>query len=1732
MRTTSPAEISPSLLATSQQTYDRHGFLDVWRATAEWWTPATDPGRLTTAELVFAARLAVRLGGPRLSRSLFWRARKADPSDPAVRYFTEHLTRPGDLLLDGLLAFERDPRLDGADAELQAQWLSTHAFEWARLRNGDRAAELMREAHALDPESSWLYSLDSDIHGMADDWPAALLSAERAWQLDPAAAWSAASLGSALLNCGELDEAVRRLEASAVGTQSASLVQTACWYRCAATELLEGDARAESLERARALAGQIAPLAPLADREFRAGLARTWLDIAQLAGDHEGMERWADEAGSPFHRKVLSNLRSNPGGKVVRLPYRRALQRHMECVPASVASALSASGIELSVAELAAEVTFGGTAEWAAADWLRARGFHVRFFQATATTSARLLDAGFGFVTSWEDDDSGHAVAMVGIDHAAGTVLVHDPTSFRSTEYLLGAFAEDGSPLGVSGMTAVRPERAAELDSLLPPEAAVAEADQAHRRALAMVGPSAGQAVVAELRARFPEHPGTLYLQAMQDLEDGRMGQALTSLRELAGRFPRARRLRSNLVFACRSVGNSALLRQTLEAIVETGVVPGVRAEVDWVRPHPRYVCDYADLLRAVSGTRPEAERLLRSVLRTNWASAHAWHVLADLRWEQRKTEGALLAYSVASHLAEHNEHYARAYADVLAREHRVEQGLSWLERRARRLGGSAQGVSTWITWTDMLEDRGYPERALAALGEALERHPAVPSLLAYAVSFLARMGRWEESEARLGQLEKNEAQGVFHEAAVGFHRMRGEPLLALEHAEAFVAAFPRNMSARYALLGLLSTLGGETSAATRAAEWMHAYPANESFEEAYCSYAQERLNWRRVRLLRTRVKRNPDDGWAWRELAFHAMNVFEQAGPSRRERLQPWIATCLAEAERVSHGSAATLRMQALWLEDSRRWRDAVEAYVEAAAADPSNFYGFRRAWECAARLPDAERRALWRRMEPLYLETEGHLPHAPEMMGLLAGRFGVRETETIVAGWRTRRPADPNVLKAAADLLLNHGHGRTDAARALELLQAAVERFPYHAGLRFSLASACRATGDYAAADGAFAELVLRRPDDNAALIQLAWIQQNEGRTEDALATLNRAHAQMPQASAPFDNRARILIAAGRMVEARAVVAELLTSLPEGVSTYERAIALYKRCGLPEQAVEAARAGVRAFPRGAYLWLLLGKALQNEPRFASPGEVEVCLERSLARNHTLFEAADWRAMYLADQHRQAEAAALLRAIEPDLPDPSPALGRLAWLDRRNGNLPAATEALAAVVRAAPWYTWGWGRLLDWLEQDKSWKLARELLDTVPAPMLTEVEFRQKRLHLLSKAGVPDSTLDPEWDELLRDFPRDIPLQLLRYDSLDGAKRLPEAAAILRRALPDAGENSYLLARLVAVECREKSFPDAMGHGLTVCFAATEESVWPANQVWSRMRAAGQGPEFTAAFDRQLQEGKRPTRRSLVLYAEDRMGQAAHDHASAWLRQTWFDSGSRRGAELLRLVERSAWKEAGYLADLMTVLNQRKYRRLVLGCWKRMVAAGLGNETRAWAEAGLALINSDRTGAARALLQDWRGRPGVEMWMVTNYLLALSRVRREQLAEVIRTAHDALARLPHDHAARLIAYLEAEARALAGDRAGLLAVWKQQRHAFESAPDAEDYFPAARRYLIADVAEAVRRLQAGNERGFRRTVWGLRMQRLLGKERRKKIWKWMLYLLRALLVLAAAGSLLRHLFE
>jgi len=1685
-----------------QRLYDSNRFLDAFRQSSGYWKRSTSIQDLSIEELIFGGRLAFRLGGWRLSRRLFRAAYAREPANPRVRYFARHARRRT-RFLDDLREFESNPDICADDPEMQAAWLASHAVTWAFLRDFTTAHKCLDRAHSLQDRDGWVTSCESDVLGLEDRWSEALKSAELAWEIDSGAPHAARSLANSLLNTGRVPEAAERLTAASDHCQSFEVVHLACWYQCALAETFEGDRRRRALDLAKRLAECLPTLTPLADRDSRRVIARIHLDIAELADDHAEMERWAEEARIPFYRKILSNLRQNPAGQRKRLPFTRTIQKHQACLPTSLASALATVGQQLDPDVMASEITFGGTMEWAAAEWLEKRGFTVRFFAVTPETATALIKNGIGFVLTLEGDDNAHAVAAVGLDEAAGTLIIHDPMAYRSAEYLLEGLAKNREPLGIRGMAVVPAGKTALLDGLLPEaEVALMTAAQEQQKALALFGPSAAREIVRDIEQKFPSHPGTRLLRSIQAAEDGHTGEALLSFQRLLNEFPNSPYLRFRLLGACRMRGSTALMRETLAGVVEGGILPGVQSQQDWRFPPVRYVAEYADLLSVSAQTRPAASALLNGLIRRQPQSAEGWHVLGDLHWREHDIEGALLCFRLASCQASDNEHYAFAYCDALARNHRQKEGFSWLESRVRKFINTPRAVGTWVTWIRALEAWGQPDRALSTCSEALAHQGTKPELLGFVVPFLARMGQWQEAKEQLGMLERTGNMPLFREAAVEFYRLIGDLRSSIENAQDWVRECPHHMRARSALVDLIARRDGAGRALELASRWTAENPGHDELEEL--RYRQlgraGEPRWKKYSVLLRRLRRNPEDGWAWRELAFHCIEDSERADVRRQARVQKRLPALLRECDRTAPEEPATIGAHAQRCQADGQWSEAASGWLNSIERDPTNSYGYQRLWECLAGFESEQQREFWNKIEPILLRSPGHLSIAHEIVPLLAQRFGVSLAEEAVTRWNQLRPDDPEIVQSLADLLLEHGQGRTDAGRAYELLRPAVDHFPFHLGLRMSLVQACRKLSKVAEAEDGLREIVRRHPDNSNARIQFAWVHELHGQGDAARNLLEEARISDPQNTQVSDTLVQILIRHGQFDEARTLVLATLESAPRDVTWRDRAIKLFLECGDEEGAVTAARAGVNIYPRGAYPWFLLGVTLNKLRRFARPGEIELCFRRSVSLNPVFFDAADLLSVLLAEQRRYEESESVMLNIRPRLGDPSPAQGRLAWIHRQQGKKPEGRNEMASVVRAYPWYLWGWGLLMDWLLEDKAWDQAREMLGIVREELRTNPRFRRQRLVVLQSAGLPVNQLDAEWTELLRDFPEELSLHLHRYDLLRDAKRVAEAQAVLNAFHPSDPTNPYYLARLVEVRAQERKLDEAIRAMQGILYAEAESSAWPADYAWEALKKA----QFVdRAYDearRSLEKQRRPTPQAFSILCSHALEHAGTEKkVPQLLWRSWFpDKGVREVLRLLKLADSSPWADAAYGAKALDRLNSLGHYRLVINYWKKHKGE-VEADVRTWSETGRALASMKRRAEAREFLSSWRRRKGVSMWVIANYVGCFSALSKSDLKEIVSSSGDALRDLPHDHCARYLAHVKAEACALLGDTQGLLNTWTQYRSYFDCKETGNEWFQDRRRPLLTDIPMLVRFLEQKEYGLYRKTVRRLRWRHILG---------------------------------
>ena len=1730
MTSTKAKMTSKILLAELQILYDQNRFQDAYHRSIDFWRSGTVVRELSTEEIVLAGRLAGHLGGFRLSRWLFRAAIEREPHNPYVRYFASHLRQRRSNPLKELRELELHPELEGADSKLQGWWLAWQAKVWASFRDFQRAYQCIKRAHSLASNDSWVHCCESDVHGRADRWHEAHASAVRAGEIDPGGPNVLHAIGRTLVHIGRVEEAAHLMAGAANTTHSPAVAAYAGWLQATVAEGLEGDDRQKALLLADQLANKADELAVLADREARVWSAAMHLDIAELSGDHDAIGRWATQLRSPFHRRMLANLRKGRPGARIRLPFRPTVQTHDACLPTSVASALSAMGAEISLDEMVADLTFGGTRETAVARWLEQRGFAVRFFAVTPDVAVRLIQQRIAFVLAFVGEANAHAVAVIGLDERPGTLLLHDPRSVRITSYLLDNVGQGEAPVGPLGMVVVPSEKRGLLNELLPHDAPVMEAALEYRDEIIARGPTAACSIVRDIANRFPTHPGTELLRSSLALDEGRAADATPQLKRLLSDFPASAEVRRRFIQACRDLGNTAVMRNTLQSILEAGRMPGVDSQHKWIFPPACYAAELAELLGESAETHNQSVWLLHSAIRREPGYAPAWHVLGTQHWNAGNSDEALLCCRIASCLESGNDVFASSYCAALARLHRAEEGLAWLETRAHKFGNSAAAVGTWTTWISALESFGQPQRALHACAEALQKHGKVAEMLSFAVAFLAGMGHWAEAEGYLRQLETSKESLPFHQAALHYFRIQGDLEQAVIHAQTWVNSRPYSMRARYVLLELIELRDGTLAACQRAAQWVSEYPGHEGLETAYCELLDRQGNARHKKysLLLHRLRRNSEDGWAWRELASTYISEYAISDEARQSKLWPRIERALAECDRIAPEHAATARVHASWFEARAEWSLATDAGLNAIEREPQYFYSYRQAWNCCAPLDERRRRDVWEKMNFHLQQLPGALSIARDMSLSLAARFGFDEAWTAASEWQASRPDDPDVLEAVADLLLDYGHGRSDVERAVTLLEPAVGRFPYHLGLSLSLAQAYRNVARRPDAEQVCREALRRHPSHAGASVQLAWILQNDGRPEDALQVLQSAKSRCPRSPELWAAEARIMLAERRRNNACALIEEGLKFTPENVAWRAIAIDLYIQCGQHEGAIDAARRGLELYPKGAYLWFLLGKTLMQAQRPALQREAESALRRSLSLNTSLFASADMLASLLTDQRRFVEAVAVVRAIEPRLADPSPARGRLAWIKRMQGEkqdrsahiehdlTQEAVDEMVTVLQNAPWYRFGCDLLLDWLSEDKAWDKALALVATISPALRSDVSFRKRRLALMEEAGLPPEELDTQWNVLLREFPEDVSLHLQRFDGLRAKDRGTESAALLRRIHVVEPENAFIQARLVGLLLWENKKQEALETALRVWFAPQEESTWPAERVFAAFSQIGAADELCTAAIRRVERGDRPTARALKVIAEQilRRGKVQKVQLLPRIRMRFPEPAAREVLRLLEMVDQYSWSNERCRAVLLELLADYGYQDFVIR-YSQNHPERVHADFYSWAQTGRALMSRKRRKGVRELMSGWRERSDVKMWALANYVLACSATRRRQLVEVAHTCRDALARLPHDHCARFLAHKQAEAYALLGDQEAFLQTWNTYRDYFGRDLSEGEFFQD--KHLLADIPAMAHSLQQNGVAYYREIVRDLRWRRATGGRypfADMPWWAWLLLLL------------------
>lgn len=1612
-------DVAPLVLpdqAEIQRLYDELRFLDAHERTrALWQTPAIVE-HLNARQLVLGGRLASRLGHGKLSRRLFHLAWQRDPADEEVRYFARFTNRVRMTVLEQLREMDRGDAHEFKDPAIAASTMVSDATIWATVRCFDIAFDLCRRAVELHSERAWVYSCQSFVFQSADRLDEALASAEEAWSLLPGAPHAASALVHVLQRMERHVDAAARVWSVWPVTQS---FEVACSLLHAASTVVERhpDQAALWLPRAQEIIARLPTLAPLGGRALRDWLDGVERNMALLTRDRTRLTApLPPSEAKGFWAAIAEQVAAAGDAPVCRMiSHRPARQRHNTCLPASLAAVTHASEKPVDEDELERELSFGGTNVWRSAEWLGKRGYAVGFGRYRPATARALLDAGVPFVLLFSWDSSGHATAAVGYDALSGTLVIHDPSQPRLRHMLIERAAEEEDPVGPEMMVVVPEARREAVRALIP------SADRdvrgrmiAHARALELGGAATAAPLAEELARVHPGDPQTEFVLALQDSVSGRTAAAAQRLRALGAKWPDCSAIRRMLFTAFEREGNLGHLRDALRELIERGRLPGVEMNRRWIYPPSFYAGRYAELLsRSADGAGP-AWALLRRTIRYAWGDAGLYNTAGWMLLRERKPQEALLPFVVASQLAEERHDYARKVADVQRLLNAEEQGLAFLRDRAVRLQAAARGRSAWLALVGALEDYGWPDRAVGELRHALQDDGS-GVLRAFAVSFFARQGLWSEAEAQLDALRNSGERLDYLRSSAGFLESRGRWLDALAVAEEWMREAPDDMDARRQVLAGVANRDGRAAACELARSWALALPDHDEMELILLG-ALDAVNAdaEALDLLRRRVRRNPDDAWAWRDLAHRLLSIPDAGGAE--------IDEAVREASRVAPLTAAMKFLLVRLHERDGRIREAIEELCEAVRLEPESHYGYTRACDLLPRLPKEEQDAILLRLEELFTHTTGQWHGARPLAMRIATYRGVERALEAVDRWSALRPRDPEVMEARADLLLLRGQGKTDAKRALPLLEEAVRTFPAHSDLRLSLALAYHLLDQPDDQERTLRALLERQPANSDVVQRLAILLHARGRHDEALGQLRAGIAVQP-----LDGHLWLRLADGQWktghpVEALATLEEACRRIPEHFRLREYAAERLLDFGRFDRAQELASDAVKRFPHLGTAWLLLARTFDLNPAHTASTDIGEALHKALSLQPGLFEAADMLALFQAKQRNFAAARKVLEDVQPTMSDPAPARARLAWLHRAAGLRVEAVRDMRANVAVAPWHVWSWQCLLDWFDEDQDWAAVRDMLEHYwPAELADEAALRARRLELLAKAGTEAGRLDTEWTRLLADFPSDDVLLNTRFDQLWSGNHQEEAAALIDARVSATCTNPFVLARKVKALAWRARRGEALDLAMKIWLLPDQDTAWAQTESWNALDADQAAARLVDAVGKDFQPGL-PVFGCLTAHLARHRGE--NRAPSVRLLSSLLTTGPHRAlARLLRKLDTVTWDPARHRAAILSRLDDIGHSAWVVHLWRRN-RGRWADATPIWQQAAHAALNA-KSRHRIPLLSEWRQREGCEMFVVSNLTIALGAARGSSLgvpwAKVADEASGSLDLLRHDFTAQFL---------------------------------------------------------------------------------------------------------------
>ncbi|HEX5110651.1 MAG TPA: C39 family peptidase [Vicinamibacterales bacterium] len=800
---------------------------------------------------VIAARLASHVGAIRLGARLSvrgWRSRPFDPEAKA-QYAYELARLRGSLALWRFLRSEREHADSGPE---RAELLGLLGRAAAELRDFETADGLLSRAESSGPANAWTRLQRAYILEAEDRLEEALEAAHDACARHPYPYYrpGVQVIAHLLQQLDRDNEAIELLYAAAERLQNGPVL--AQLYAL----LSENGRWAEAepvLER-------FVELSPLLERPGRQWVAEQRARVAYRSGRRAEAARLAALVDTDFHRAFAARLAdSTPRPERLQLDVTFVRQHFKTCAPATLAAIGRFFRLPAAHLQLAETICYDGTPHWLQREWAEQNGWHVRSFRITLESAVALIERGIPFAITTVEANSAHMMAVVGIDHTCGYLLLRDPGQPYVVEVEAAPFLERYRPFGPRGTVFIPDGEQRRLEGVELPDAALYDHHHHVSVALERHQREAALAAVHALETASPTDLLTLEARLELAAYDANPAEQQRCLDALIDRFPGAA---ARILQRFHCMGDASR-----EDRIQYLTAPCTRRDAD-----PALFVALARTLLDDARSHAAARRWLRRAMQRRPMDSSAIRTLADVEWESGNLDEATELYRITAGIESFQEHLYQSWFIACRRTRRSAEALAHLQNRLSRFGSRSDQPALTLAWA--WQQMEQPVRAREVLEEAIRQRPESGTLQLRAARLIAELGDESAAEVLLQTARSLVRENDWLRTRAAIAERGVDPAIAIDYARQLLEREPLALDAHAIVARALARREGVGASLTHLRQAVEAFPHHLGLRRMAAEWSRPNGPEAAEQAAAAILQLEPSNAWARRERALALMRL------------------------------------------------------------------------------------------------------------------------------------------------------------------------------------------------------------------------------------------------------------------------------------------------------------------------------------------------------------------------------------------------------------------------------------------------------------------------------------------------------------------------------------------------------------------------------------------------------------------------------------------------------------------------------------------------------------------------------------------------------------------------------------------------------------------------------------------------------------------------------------------